>query len=247
MGRSGSRGLVPLCFLTAVVSLASCGGGEKKQATTPPVAPAPGPGGTVGAQPTHGQLGPAETVGPGGATVTGRPGPISPKAQKPTQSQLHGVAGGVACASTTATPSRSNLRPMSRAILCLLNNERAARGQAPLRLNGRLARASKGMAVLMVRKRFFAHDTPDGRTLLDRVRPTGYVKGNWQLGENLAWGSGGLSTPRSIVNGWMNSPGHKANILHAAFRDIGIGIRIGPPSQSVSGGATYVTDFGRHG
>jgi uncharacterized protein YkwD len=45
----------------------------------------------------------------------------------------------------------------------------------------------------------------------------------------------------------MNSPGHKANILHAAFRDIGIGIRIGPPSPSVSGGATYVTDFGRHG
>src|SRR5437763_1411054 len=51
---------------------------------------------------------------------------------------------------------------------------------------------------------------------------------------------------QAIVNGWMNSPPHRANILHGAFRDIGIGIKLGAPGQGLSGGATYVTDFGKH-
>jgi uncharacterized protein YkwD len=45
----------------------------------------------------------------------------------------------------------------------------------------------------------------------------------------------------------MHSPGHRANILRGQFRDIGIGIKLGAPGQGLSGGATYVTDFGRHG
>jgi uncharacterized protein YkwD len=98
----------------------------------------------------------------------------------------------------------------------------------------------------MVAARFFAHEAGHS-TVLSRIKRTGYVRGNWSLGENIAWGSGGLATPRAIVNGWMHSPGHRANILHGAFRDIGIGIRLGAPGQGLSGGATYVTDFGKHG
>jgi uncharacterized protein YkwD len=45
----------------------------------------------------------------------------------------------------------------------------------------------------------------------------------------------------------MNSPGHRANILYAPFRDVGIGITLGPPKPTLSGGATYVADFGKHG
>ena len=226
--------------------LAACGGGATEQ-PSPPVKQKTGPGGTVNAAPTVGRLGPAEILTPGKTDVIGKPGPMSPKAQKPRGAELHGVAGGVACASTTATPSRSNMNAMAAAILCLLNGERAQAGLGPLHMNAALTKASKGMAKLMVKKRFFAHETPSGRTLLDRVKPTGYVRGSWQLGENLAWGNGGLDTPRAIVNSWMNSKGHKANILHGAFKDIGIGITLGPPDPSVSGGATYVTDFGRHG
>ena len=48
-------------------------------------------------------------------------------------------------------------------------------------------------------------------------------------GENIAWGSGSRSTPRSIVRAWMASDGHWANILSAAFRDIGIGVSPGAP------------------
>ena len=236
-----------LVTATAIVSaalVAGCGGGKKQ--AVPPSGTTTGPGGTVNAEPTVGRLGGAETVLPGKVTVTGKPGPISPNASKPTQNQLKGVAGSPVCASAAANPSSNNLRPVSAAIICLLNQERAAHGLGPLHNNPKLGRASKGMAKLMVKQRFFAHDTPGGKSLLDRVKPTGYVKGSWQLGENLAWGSGALATPRSIVNGWMHSPGHRANILHGAFRDIGIGVRLGAPQQGLSGGATYVTDFGKH-
>ena len=64
------------------------------------------------------------------------------------------------------------------------------------------------------------------------------------MGENLAWGSGALSTPNAIVNGWMNSPGHKANILAPDYKDIGLSTAQGSPSPSVSGGTVYVNDFG---
>jgi uncharacterized protein YkwD len=241
------RALLALCCLAAALGLTACGGGEKKPAAPPPSGPQAGPGGTINAAPTIGRLGPAETVVPGRVKVIGRQGPISPKANVPTGAQRKGVAGGVACASAAAAPSARNLSRMASAIVCLLNGERAAKGLAPLKSNGKLANASRLMAGLMVKRRFFAHDTPDGRSLSDRVRPTGYMRGSWQLGENLAWGSGGLATPRAIVNGWMHSPGHRANILHASFRDVGLGIRMGPPLPSVSGGATYVADFGKHG
>src|SRR2546423_1519821 len=64
------------------------------------------------------------------------------------------------------------------------------------------------------------------------------------LGENIAWGSLQYSTPASIVKMWMHSPGHRANILRAGFRDIGIGIARGAPQAGVHGAATYTTDFG---
>lgn len=199
----------------------------------------------VTAVPTKGLLGPATQVGPKGTTVTSRGGKINP-AQVKTNGQLHGVGGSSACASTSANPAPSNLSAMSGAILCLLNAQRANAGLPALHPNGKLGKAARRMAVMMVRQRFFAHVTPSGKDVIDRIRPTGYVKGRWQLGENLAWGSGPLATPASIVNGWMHSPGHRANILHGAFRDIGIGVRLGAPAPGLSGGATYVTDFGRH-
>jgi len=74
--------------------------------------------------------------------------------------------------------------------------------------------------------RDFQLATPDGKNVVDRIQPTGYIpnSGDWVVGENLAWGSGALSTPQAIVNGWMNSPGHRANILKPAFTHIGIGL-----------------------
>ena len=229
--------------------LAACGG-DDETSNAPTPAPKANSGGTVTAEATKGLLGPAASVEAGRPQeIIGKLAPISPNADRPTDAQANGVAGGVACAATaaSASPSRRNLRSISSTTICLLNAERAAKGLAPVRSNRRLARASKLMARLMIKQRFFAHDTPDGRSLADRVKPTGYMRGGWSIGENLAWGSGALATPRSIVNGWMNSPGHRANVLHGKFRDIGIAVRIGAPQKGLSGGATYVTVFGRNG
>jgi uncharacterized protein YkwD len=199
--------------------------------------------GVAGAEPTAGRLGPAERIQDGRTQVTGQPGPISPADALP----IKGVAGAANCTGGAATPSTDNLPVLAATVTCLLNAERAGAGLRPLAPNPQLRTASQRMSTLMVRQQFFAHDTPDGRTLLDRVRPTGYISGRWVLGENLAWGSGALATPQAIVNGWMQSPGHRANILYAPFRDVGIAITLGPPLASLSGGATYVADFGKHG
>jgi uncharacterized protein YkwD len=231
-----------------VALIAGCGGGGGSSQSTPQPAKskASPSGGVVSAEPTRGILIPPIVVENGKVTTTGKGGPISPKEDRPTDAQENGVAGSGACASTSANPSPSNLGRMSSAILCLLNAERRAQGLSSLHSNGQLRRAAKGWANRMVAARFFAHEAGSS-TVLSRVKRTGYVRGSWSLGENIAWGSGALATPRAIVNGWMHSPGHRANILHGQFRDIGIGIKLGAPGAGLSGGATYVTDFGRHG
>jgi uncharacterized protein YkwD len=225
--------------------IAGCGGGSDN-GTKPSRPSTSSSGAVVSASPTKGVLLPAISVENGKVLVIGKGGPISPKEDRPTDAQEHGVAGSGACVGTSANPSPSNLGQMSAAILCLLNSERRAKGLAPVRSNRQLRRAARAWANRMVAGRFFAHSAGHS-TVKSRIQRTGYIRGNWSLGENIAWGSGALATPRAIVNGWMHSPGHRANILHGAFRDIGIGIKLGPPGQGLSGGATYVTDFGKHG
>ena len=132
-----------------------------------------------------------------------------------------------------------------RATLCVLNAERARHNLRPLRLNRKLSAAARRHSRAMARKRFFSHTSPGGASFVDRIRRTGYLSGarSWHIGENIAYGSGSRSTPRSIGTAWMNSPPHRANILSSSFRSIGIGIASGTPSGD--GGATYTTDFGR--
>jgi uncharacterized protein YkwD len=223
---------------------AGCGGGGNEKAAKSAPTQSPG-GGVVNAEPTKGLLLPPTTVENGKVTTLGHTIPISPKENRPTDAQRNGVAGAGACASTSANPSPANLGAMSAAILCLLNSERASKGLPAVHANAKLRRAAKAWANRMVSGRFFAHEAGHS-TVLSRIKKTGYVRGSWSLGENIAWGSGALATPQAIVNGWMHSPGHRANILHGAFKDIGIGIKLGAPGQGLSGGATYVTDFGKH-
>jgi uncharacterized protein YkwD len=240
-------GRVMAVTVVALVAVAGCGGGGSKKLAKPANRPSSQGGGVVKAEPTKGVLGPAVAIQNGTLRVIAKGGqPISPKEDRPTDAQQRGVAGSGACAKTSANPSPGNLRAMSAAILCLLNAERRGAGLQGLHSNRKLKKASQRMANLMVRQKFFAHDTPDGKSVLDRVKPTGYVRGRWTLGENLAWGSGALATPRAIVNGWMHSPGHRANILYGPFKDIGVGIKLGAPGPTLSGGTTYVTDFGKH-
>jgi uncharacterized protein YkwD len=151
-----------------------------------------------------------------------------------------------ACASASAAPGAVARRILLRATLCVLNAERRARHLRPLRLNRRLSRAARRHARDMVSRRYFSHDSLSGADFVDRIRRTGYLRSarSWFVGENLAWGSGDRSTPRSVMQAWMGSHGHRANILTGRFREIGIGVAYGAPEGASAPAATYATDFG---
>ena len=131
------------------------------------------------------------------------------------------------------------LRGARAATLCLLNAERAARGLAPLRASTKLGRAAQGHAADMVDRGYFAHGNFGAR-----IARTGWGRHRrtYTIGENLGYGTGGGATPRAIVDAWMGSAGHRANILQRRFHAIGIGIASGTPDGAA--GATYSTDFG---
>ena len=153
-----------------------------------------------------------------------------------------------ACANADLMPGKANAAKVRHATLCLLNRQRRAHGEHKLVGSRRLRHAAARYARTMVRHRFFAHQAPTGSTPLSRIRHTHYLRGArfWTIGENLAWGTGVLATPRATVRAWMHSPEHRANILNRTYREIGIGIATGAPVRgfAASAGATYATDFG---
>ena len=151
------------------------------------------------------------------------------------------------CANATVTPTAANLTQVRAAVLCLHNRDRSARGLPKLTEQANLRSAAEEHSVHMVAAQFFSHDAPDGTDMVDRVLGTGYADGRgWALGENIAWGSGGLATAAQIHRSWMHSAGHRAKILQPSFREIGIGIETGLPVRlsTAQTGATYTTDFG---
>jgi uncharacterized protein YkwD len=152
------------------------------------------------------------------------------------------------CASASSAPSSVAKRIAVRATLCTLNAERARHGLPGLRLNKKLSAAARRHARDMVRRDYFAHDSLGGGSFVDRIRRTGYLNdaSSWSVGENLAWGSHERSAPRAITAMWMDSAGHRANILSPAFREVGIGLALGAPGAS-GPAATYATEFGFKG
>jgi uncharacterized protein YkwD len=152
------------------------------------------------------------------------------------------VAAAPASAAPPCTASATSARTTT---LCLINAERVAHGARPLKLEKRLSRAALRHSRDMVANRYFAHDSRSGAGFSARIARTGWMQGRsrWNVGENLAWGSGTQATPRSIVNAWMHSAGHRHNMLQPRFRVIGIGIGAGAPTANGSG-KTYTTDFG---
>lgn len=151
-------------------------------------------------------------------------------------------ASAGACASASATTASASTAQMTRATLCLVNQERSKRGLRALRMNKRLTLAARRHAADMVQRDYFSHDSPSGADFVDRIRRAGY--GSPTLGEILAAGSGSYATPASTVRGWMNSAGHRANILNRRFREVGVGIAAGAPQMGGPGATTYALTFG---
>jgi uncharacterized protein YkwD len=153
-------------------------------------------------------------------------------------------ANGHGCAHATDKPDSDHLADERRATLCLLNRERRLRHLRPLRVDRHLERAAQAYSKEMAARDFFEHVAPDGTNPTARVTAAGYGLAH-VIGENLGWGSDVAGEPAAMVDGWMHSPGHRANILQPAYREIGIGIVPAAPKKGVEGAAaTYTTDFG---
>ena len=130
-------------------------------------------------------------------------------------------------------------------LLDAINIVRASYGLTPVTMSPQLGAAAQGMAADMAATHTFGHVTADGRTLDDRVAPTGYIATHptWALSENLAWEDAGLSTTANVMSGWLASPAHREVLLDPDIREVGIGLATGTPAGMDGPGTYYVADF----
>jgi uncharacterized protein YkwD len=156
-------------------------------------------------------------------------------------------ASASSCPSTGVQVTGLSQGAMESSIACLINEERAAYGVQPVQPNAELRQAALGHSTEMVSQGYFDHTSPTGVTFIDRIVATGYTQGarSWEVGENLVWGTGALSTPQSLVTSWMNSPPHRENLLRPHFREIGIGAVVGTPKsiRDITG-VTVASEYG---
>jgi uncharacterized protein YkwD len=92
----------------------------------------------------------------------------------------------------------------------------------PLRQNDKLAQVARNYSRRMAEQNFFAHTSPQGDTTVDRVRSAGIFY--FEIGENLFMCTNFPQPVPAAVTGWMNSPGHRENILRPEYRETGVGV-----------------------
>ncbi|KOV64065.1 sigma-70 family RNA polymerase sigma factor [Streptomyces sp. MMG1121] len=138
---------------------------------------------------------------------------------------------------TTSAPVSPQAPPTASGqvgqVIALVNQQRATAGCGPVSENADLDKAAQGHSDDMAARGYFDHVSPDGTDPGQRITAAGY---RWSTyGENIAEGQ---PTPQAVMDAWMNSPGHRANILNCAFKEIGVGVNKG------SGGPLWTQDFG---
>ncbi|MEU1488125.1 CAP domain-containing protein [Streptomyces sp. NPDC005752] len=144
---------------------------------------------------------------------------------------------------TPAAPKPSSASPSSKApapaspstqtaVLSLVNQERAKVGCSPVTTSASLTALAQDFSEDMAARDFFGHTDPDGATPWDRAAEAG-VQGLG--GENIARGQ---ADAQAVMDAWMNSDGHRANILNCDYKTLGVGVHLG------SGGPWWTQDFG---
>lgn len=153
-----------------------------------------------------------------------------------------------ASAAVLPRPARALDRAANEtAMLQLINKARTSRGLAPVRLQTALDQAALAHSREMLARDYVSHTSWSGVSMGTRLARAGYSRtgwSSWSVGEVIGWGKGALGTPQAVFSSWMKSSGHRAVILTARWRDVGIGCA-GGSLGSVSGVAMYTVDFGR--
>jgi hypothetical protein len=120
------------------------------------------------------------------------------------------------------------------------NAERLKQNEPALTVDARLSAAAQAKAEDMVRNNYWSHDAPDGRTPWTFISAAGYQYR--AAGENLAYGFGNGA---DSVAGWMGSPEHRANILNAAYQNVGFGIASSPDYMGKGPETVVVAEYGQ--
>ena len=126
-------------------------------------------------------------------------------------------------------------------VLDLFNRARRHHGRKPLCVHTDLTKAARAHSQEMRDKDYASHNSFNGDTLEERLEDFGYTCdgcSSWYYGENIYWGWGSYGTPDRAFQWWMNSSGHRANILNKRYREVGIGIATGTFKTY------YTADFG---
>ncbi|WP_329023713.1 CAP domain-containing protein [Streptomyces sp. NBC_00690] len=133
---------------------------------------------------------------------------------------------------TPSSPSPSAEAAVESEVLALVNEERAKVGCQPLRSDPALAKLAGDFSTDMATRGFFDHTDPDGDSPWDRAEQAGVPKLG---GENIARGQADAG---AVMNSWMNSDGHRANILNCDYTRLGVGVHMG------DGGPWWTQNFG---
>ncbi len=126
----------------------------------------------------------------------------------------------------TCTGGTITLTDAEKRSLDLHNQTRASKGLSKFCVHPALQRAARAHSKEMIGRDYFSHNSFNGESFSNRLKRYGYTpqpNRYWTVGENIAWGSGSMGSADSIFKGWMNSTGHRANILNGKFKQIGIG------------------------
>ncbi|MEE1752981.1 CAP domain-containing protein [Streptomyces sp. SP18CS02] len=195
----------------------------------------PTPAGTLSASPSAAPSAPPATSSPlSSASPTGR---AAGTPRPPRRSAPPTPAGDPERARAGGAPQaggpRGTAAAYAKRVVALANAERAKAGCSPLRINNRLQAAAQAHANDMSARNYYEHNSPDGRDAGDRMESAGYEWRTW--GENIHRGP---DDPTGAVRDWMDSPGHRENILNCSFRDIGVGVNLN------SNGPWWVQNFG---
>ncbi|MFG2712385.1 CAP domain-containing protein [Streptomyces goshikiensis] len=185
------------------------------------------------------------------APASGEPSPGTSSASAPASASAAPSASGdqVAKAAAPAAPPKpkpaaTTKKPAPPApagapageaaeVIRLVNIERGQAGCGALTANAKLTQAAQSYTEVMARSGELSHTGPDGSTMSGRISATGY---KWSAtGENIAKGQADAA---AVVDAWMKSPGHRANILNCKFTEIGVGVQ-------KAGGPWWTQDFAR--
>jgi uncharacterized protein YkwD len=168
--------------------------------------------------------------------------PPPPPAPTPTATPTATTPAAKAAAAAVASRTAQTAAPVAAAapadpsvegqVLALTNQERAKAGCGPLTADSRLATLARAFSADMRARNFFSHTNPDGLDPFQRAEAAGISN---MRAENIAMGQ---PDPASVMTAWMNSPGHRANILNCSLRTLGVGVATG------AGGPWWTQDFG---